>query len=294
MSDEALFSQYYYPETTRYEDKDNFRNRLLMYLEDFVNSGWPGDTYRLCRYQLGITIEKSTGIDLRSRLEVEKTFNKQEVQVSQILDFISVVYDSLLPHANDSVSSKPRLVELVEKVNKIFKEESMCYILNDNGRVRYYPDEEFHKLVRSTLSILNKPKYKLNLDSFNDVLEKLYQNHGKESPISEFFKCLETFVLTIVKDKKYNRLNDSSIDKLLGIIENNSQIVSIYSSNDREALQNFPAIFKKWVNMSHKYRHGKADQVNNNVPTELSNLILSQGVSIFRFLLELDDKYTLS
>lgn len=291
MSDDALFSQFYFPETTRHEDKVKFRNRLLLYLEDFVNSGWPGDTYRLCRYQLGITIEK-TGIDQRRfRLEVEKTFNKQEIDISQILDFISVVYDSLLPHINGSVSSQPMLKELIEKINKIFQEESMCYILTDNGRVRFYPDEEFHQLVKCTLSVLNKPKYKSNLDSFNDVLDELYKNHGKESPISEFFKCLETFVLTTINDTSYNRLNDSSIDKLKGIID--KKIVG-YTSNDIEALQNLPAILKKWVKMSHKYRHGKADQTNNNVPLELSNQILSMGISIFRFLLELDDKYALS
>ncbi|HAU0263606.1 TPA: hypothetical protein JBF32_14315 [Legionella pneumophila] len=291
MSDDALFSQFYFPETTRHEDKVKFRNRLLLYIEDFVNSGWPKDTYDLCRYQLGISIKRDAS---GNHLWIEQTFNKQEIDISQILDFISVVYDSLLPHINGSYSSQPKLNELIEKINRIFQEESMCYILTDNGRVRFYPDEEFHQLVKCTLSVLNKPKYKPNLDSFNDVLDELYKNHGKESPIVEFFKCLETFVLTIVKDKKYNRLNDNSIDKLLGIIENNSQILNIYSSNDCEALQNFPAIFKKWITMGHKYRHGKADQINNNVPTELSNLILSQGISIFRFLLELDDKYNLS
>lgn len=291
MSDDALFSQFYFPETTRHEDKVKFRNRLLLYIEDFVNSGWPKDTYDLCRYQLGISIKRDVS---GNHLWIEQTFNKQEIDISQILDFISVVYDSLLPHLNGSYSSQPKLNELIEKINRIFQEESMCYILTDNGRVRFYPDEEFHQLVKCTLSVLNKPKYKPNLDSFNDVLDELYKNHGKESPIVELFKCLETFVLTILKDKKYNRLNDNSIDKFIGMAENNNQIVNIYSSNDCEALQNFPAIFKKWVSASHKYRHGKADQVNNSVPTELFNLIFSQGVSIFRFLLELDDKYTLS
>lgn len=290
MSDTALFSQFYFPEITRHEDKEKFRNRLLMFLEDFCNSSWPKDTYNQCRFQLGIKIE----LGAQGYLWVEKTFNKPAVPISQILDFISVVYDSLLPHVNGSYSSRPKLNELIYKVNTIFQEESMAYVLHDNGRVRFYPDEEFHQLVKCTLSLLNKPKYKSNLDTFIGALDELYKSHGKESPIAEFFKCLETFVLTIAKDKKYNRLNDSSIDKILGIINSNTQIVNIYSTNDCEALQNFPAIFKKWVTMSHKYRHGKADQVNNNVPTELSNLILSQGVSIFRFLLELDDKYTLS
>lgn len=67
MSDDSLFSQFYFPESTRHEDKTKFRNRLLLYLEDFVNSGWPSDTYNQCRYQLGITIER-TFIEQRNSL----------------------------------------------------------------------------------------------------------------------------------------------------------------------------------------------------------------------------------
>ncbi|HAT9096875.1 TPA: hypothetical protein JBB34_00005, partial [Legionella pneumophila subsp. pneumophila] len=89
MSDDALFSQFYFPETTRHEDKVKFRNRLLLYIEDFVNSGWPKDTYDLCRYQLGISIKRDAS---GNHLWIEQTFNKQEIDISQILDFISVVY----------------------------------------------------------------------------------------------------------------------------------------------------------------------------------------------------------
>jgi hypothetical protein len=64
-----------------------------------------------------------------------------------------------------------------------------------------------------------------------------------------------------------------------------------YVDHDKEATLNIQGIFKKWVDMCHKYRHGKPDQINANVPTELSNQIFSTGISIFRYLLELDDKY---
>lgn len=60
MDDRKLFSQFYSSEMTRNEDKPKFRNRLLKYLEDLVNSGWPGDTFRLCRHVMGIDIKKKS------------------------------------------------------------------------------------------------------------------------------------------------------------------------------------------------------------------------------------------
>lgn len=175
-----------------------------MYLEDLINAGWPGDTYRLCRSELGIDIKKRprAKVPNQTHLCIEETFST-DTPVKDLLDFISVVYDSLDLHRDDKVvNSKDKLAELVAQVNRIFQEESMCYVLHDNGRVRYYPDDEFQRAVKATLVVLGKPQYQDNLKSFNDVLDDLYKNHGKESPIHAFFKCIETFVLSLINEKQ--------------------------------------------------------------------------------------------
>jgi len=57
---------------------------------------------------------------------VEETFKSADIPVKDILDFISVVYDSLFLRQDDkTVSSKDKIVELIERVNCIFHEESM-------------------------------------------------------------------------------------------------------------------------------------------------------------------------
>ncbi|MES2219279.1 MAG: hypothetical protein V4501_12820 [Pseudomonadota bacterium] len=293
MSNEKLFSKFYTVETTQNEDKPKFRARILKYLEDFVRRCFPENTNRLCRTEMGINLKHIPNPRIPNRVTycIEDTFIALEI--TDILDFISVVYDSVAPEIPSSSLDKDTLEIFIKDINRIFQEESMCYILHDNGRVRYYPDEEFHQAVKCTLAVLNKPKYADNLKSFNDVLDDLYKNHGKESPIHEFFKCVETFVLSLINDNKFKILNDSSVDTLMKKITSNTDSDPAYAPHDKEAASNIRGIFSKWVGMCHKYRHGKADQTNNNVPTELFNQIFSTGISIFRFLLEIDDKYNI-
>ena len=79
----------------------------------------------------------------------------------------------------------------------------------------------------------------------------------------------------------------------MNIINGHTQTDILYTTDDKEALLNFNQLFLKWVCMCHKYRHGKKDQINNSVPKELFNFIFSTGISIFRFLLEMDNKYNI-
>src|SRR5438128_11584712 len=94
-------------------------------------------------------------------------------------------------------------------------------------------------------------------------------------------------------DKKFMILNDSLVETLLNKIKDKINSDSLYADHDKEAAENIRGIFLKWIKMCHKYRHGKADQVNNSVPPELFNLILSTGISIYRYLLEIDSKYSM-
>lgn len=294
MGDNKLFSKHYSEDSTRHEDKKKFRNRILKYLEDFVNAGWPHDTYRHCRTEMGIDLkyEQKAGNAHFHRYLVEDTFNNSDTPITDILDFISVVYDSLLPHKNE-LDTEKRLITYVNEINRIFKEESMCYVLHENGRVRYYPDDEFHSLVKSTLTVLSNSKYQDNLKLFNLVLDEAYKNQGKESPIRDLFHCVEVITLSLLNNNKFKILNESSIDTLMNVITDRTKQDSSFTDNDREALSNMSNIFFKWVTMCHKYRHGKPEQSNHDVPTLQFNFIFSAGISIFRFLLEVDDKYQL-
>lgn len=295
MNNKKLFSAFYSTDIELHEDKIKFRNRILKYLEDFVRRSFPYQTYLKCRSEMGISLK--TIPHPQHPYEViyciEDTFNSADTPITDILDLITVVYDSVADSLLNSTLDKDTLETFISEVNRLFQEESMCYVIHDNGCVRFYPDEEFHQAVRCTLTILNKPAYADNLTAFNNVLEELYKHHSKESPINELFKCIETFILSIIKDKSYNRLNNSSSDKLMNKIDGYVNSDSSYAPHDKESVTIFRGILLKWVEICHKYRHGKANQVNHDVPTELFNQIFSMGISIFRFLLEMDAKYNI-
>lgn len=292
MIKEALCSLHYSTDKTRYEDKEKFRRRLLMYLEDFVNAGWPGDTYRLCRWVMAIDIKKETSKNNpRDQYYcIEATFNNPYRNIVDLLDFISVVYDSQYIHTHEGYGEKP-LNDFVETINNIFQEESMCYVLHDNGRVRYYPDEESHQLTKSTLLFLNNPKYVHHLSAFNEALELTYNHRNKDMAVWSLFSCLEKFVLYLIDNNSFKMLNESSIDKLKQLIETKIEQDTTCTINDKDVFLSFKPDFKAWADMCHKYRHEAADKISKNVPPAIFNYILSKGISIYRFLLELDHTY---
>ena len=243
--------------------------------------------------KLGVDINYVKGryrVPERLHYNVEETFQSKDIKI--ILDFITVIYDACKTEY-EKMRDTNTLKEYIKSINEIFQEECMCYILLENGRVRYSVDEEQSKVIKSTLAILDLPKYKYYSDTFNEILDEHYKNFSKESSIYELFKCIEIFVLTAINNNSCKILNQSSIDLLMNIINGHTQTDILYTTDDKEALLNFNQLFLKWVCMCHKYRHGKKDQINNSVPKELFNFIFSTGISIFRFLLEMDNKYNI-
>lgn len=288
-----LFSEFYSEDASRYEDKKKFRQRFLKYVEDFVNVNFP-ETIRLkCRAKMGLDIERIPMPNMRrpdeQRYAVEKLLADRPIK--DILDFAGVCYYALEPSKENLSSLSESLNLYIQQINEIFRDESMSYVMHDDGRIRFYPDEESHKLIKSTLVVLSDPRNKDNLELFNEVLDEFYSNHNKESPIHELFKCVEIFVLSLINNGKYKILNDSSVDVLNNVISTKVGSDTLYEAHDKDAFEGFRGMFKNWVSMCHKYRHGKADQVNNTVPVELFNCLFSSGVTIYRFLLQLDAKY---
>lgn len=296
MSDKKLFSQIYSTDSTIHADKKKFRNRLLKYLENFVNANSPEVIYEKCRSKMGLDIEKvkKSIPELAFQPDrcqyvflVEKTLDNRPI--NDILDFIGICFYAIEPDQN----KQPSLKTYIKEVNSIFREESMCYELNDNGKVQYNPDEEFHQVTKSTLILLGKPKYNDYLTVFNETLDDFYKNHGTESPITSFFKLIETFVLSIPDNNNINILNGQSVGNLISLLNKKTSKDSSFTKNDIESITGFENVLNGWVKMCNKYRHGKPEQLHDKVPKPLFNLIFSIGISIFRSLLEFDDKYEL-
>jgi len=153
MNNNKLFSQHYFGDNTRYEDKPKFRLRILKCLEDFTNANHPQLIYLKCRSQMGLDIEKTTTVSPRYKTIYQNTYHVEklfaEKPITDILDFIGTCFNALAPNQNNNQHLKESLKRFVQEINLIFREESMCYVLHDDGQVRYYPDEEFHQLINA-------------------------------------------------------------------------------------------------------------------------------------------------
>lgn len=96
MTSKRLFIQYYSTDATKYEDKKKFRDRMVKYLHDAINEYDPKSTQKLCRQQMGITIPALPNSNnlLELIYVVESEFSKIDTKINDILDLITVTYDS--------------------------------------------------------------------------------------------------------------------------------------------------------------------------------------------------------
>ena len=143
------------------------------------------------------------------------------------------------------------------------------------------------------MAFKNTP-YEKFLYNFNEILEMHYKNYGEEGPIVRIFSLVETIMLTLVKNKSIKILNKQLIDSLKDELLNKINITHDISPNDKEAIKHVFDIINPWVSMCHKYRHGKEDQINTNVPTIIFDFIFSTGMAIIRSLLEMNKNYLMN
>lgn len=288
MKDMKKFSVYYAKNDEIHTDTPEFRDRMLKYLEDIFNSGYLLEFYTACRKELGVEIDFRPG--QHAKVVINKYYFEEafkNVAIEKILNSITVIYNIIANH-RDALGDR-RLEDFVRECNSILQEELISYIVYDDGRVRYYPDEEVHKQIKCTLLILAKEEYKIYLEMFNDVLDELYKNHNHESPIPQLFYLIETFILSHTTGNSGNVLNKESINSFMDRVKQN--VVKSYSTEEINIFEKTREIFINWVGAANKYRHGKKDQENKAVPEELFIYLFSTGVSILRFILDMRFKF---
>ena len=276
------FSLFYSSEASIYEDKPNFRKRILKYLEDSMYC-FSSDLYQSCRRELGIDIIRLPG----NRIwiyKLEETFKEGDIKT--ILDLVTIFYNCMDDYWIQRKEPNKRLKQVTDflaTVNRILTEESMCYRINDKGEIRYFPDQEFNHVVNYTLKLIGKEKYSKYAFKLNESLSDLYQHYNSEQPIISIFRCLELLTLDLINNNKFKQLNDSLVDSLFNEVKKLIEQDSIYTPNDRKhidcnLIQNN---FKNLIKMCHKYRHSKPDQKNNDVPQEIFNYIYCKVITIW-------------
>lgn len=170
-------------------------------------------------------------------------------------------------------------------VSKVFKSESVGFDIDNHGNIHRELDFEFEKIVSSTLKILEPPKFdavKIELINANEALRGGKPN-AKQAVVSTY-DAVETLFKILFAENNISRISRPEILKRFNPI-----IEAKYRGHDRaiNSSKGMLESFSKWMDAAQQYRHGQKDKEHSPPPSELAALLVSQGASFMRWMVEL-------
>ncbi len=290
MSDEyepplgQRFSQIYLRETKSLADSLRARRRLYRsFREEFDEN----------LFQMAYGIERLQGVDFSWSIspDFETFFIKAEIK--DVLDAVTTVrrIAKELDAKDKYYRYSDRLSQIAKKwqseVNAIFVEENLMYEVDADGVVRMRVDEEFSRTSSALLEGLQLPKLRAVRAEVEKALANLTSlDQDTKGAVRAIFEAAEILVRLV--DQRIPRLNSNALkQKILPIIEAKQT-----DPVAKKSLASIGASMVEWVNSVHTYRHGHDVEEPAPPPLSLALLLVSQGMSFIRFLLdELHDKF---
>jgi len=267
MEEKKRFSLIYLERGKPAPDSVRLRNRLKAYYFQSLDAFHD----RIIR-----EVNKELGLDVRYMSDF---FNNSAS--GDILDFITIVHDILLERAYYD-----RGKEWIGFVRRIFREENLCYRLDDKGVVHYLVDEEFERNRASVLKSLEAKRYGGVRTAFEDAHRHLDSDPmDTKSAVRSMFESIEILSRLMVPETK--NLNKWVVQNPL------KKIAREKYSHDEIALKTIDGVLDgigEWVDALHNYRHGQGKEEPVAPPLEFAVYVLSSGASLLRWLIELDSK----
>lgn len=222
----------------------------------------------------GIQIPKYKAVDGYVYHNLEEL--AQQVAVTDLLDIITTIYELLEKPKDKS--------KWIETINAIFIEEGLAYIANQQGEVRFRPDEEFERNRILTLRYLPGVEFSAVLEAFNHAYIEFQSDSNKgKSALRYMFEANEILFKKLAKPKySFQQLNTTNIEKLKQYLF--VDVLSHLDETAKNVVMQFFESYKKWVDAMHPYRHGQDVEVYDNPPIDITILALSTGASYLRWL----------
>lgn len=270
------FSQFYLPPQEYITDSQKMRVRIGTYIYNLsfhTNIG----NYSLADYvtqHSGIIVPMALAALNQYFYDFKKLCNEEGIV--DLLDIITIVHDAI------TESSKKR--ELTQFVNKCFVEEGLAYVMNQQGEIRFRPDEEFERNRIMTLKSLTENNFSTALEAYNHAYNEFQSDVQKgKSAIRYIFEANEILFKKLAKPKHtFDQLNSRNIEPIKKFILDN--IVDHLDNTAKLALNKFFESYKDWVDGMHPYRHGHDLASYDNPPVDITIYALSSGASYLRLL----------
>ncbi len=271
------FSQFYLPPQEYVTDNNKMRIRMGSYLSSL---GYRSKN--MSNFSLAQRVTQYAGIPVPGYHATDKSyvynFNQlcNEISIIELLDIITIIYDGL--------TNQTEKHELIKFANDCFIEEGLAYVMNQQGEVRFRPDDEFERNKTLTLKSLIGSNFTAVLEAFNHAYNEFQTDISKgKSALRYIFEANEILFKKLAKPKyDFDQLNSSNIEKIKNHIADD--IINHLDTTAKQATLRFLESYKKWVDAMHPYRHGQDVDTYNNPPIDLTIFALSSGASYLRWL----------
>lgn len=268
----ALFSRTYVYGGPPAQDKSSVRKRLSSFYEYQINSRVDFLEIDVMMY---IEVEGGKYIS-----ETAKDIREYIIRcyVNDLLDFITLLWKYLKSiHMN-------RVADLwAEFVERVFAEERMGYLLDDQCGVHIFVDQEFERNRVSALACLSDARYTGIRDSFERSFGYLDNRvPDTKASVRSAFEALESMA-RLVSNSRTN-LSRKMVKETLKPLLLASAIHDIEANAISEAADGLAEI----VNSIHNYRHGAASETPVAPSLAYAVFVLSSVASFLRLLAEND------
>ena len=211
----------------------------------------------------------------------------KDAEVRDVLDAVTIMY-STFQERNKWGPEIPK--EWKKFVDRVFKEGNLAYTVDDECGVHPLVDREFERNIATAIAGLGAARYEAARTAFEASERKLEQTPADtKGAIRDTFEAAETLTKLIIGSGK--ALTASFVK---GELE--PRLQKLYSVDPVATMvaARMAQSFADWVDAAHPYRHGQNSEEPVRPPEELAVLLVSQGASFVRWLVDLDQQLSAS
>jgi hypothetical protein len=283
-----LFSRLYIERGAPTQDSQLFRNRLAGYLETSHFADY-GEIARHLQQEAGLIVNATmSGISVY--YDFPSFFRKTDIRF--LLDSITLIWRHLktkYPVRPSPIAAFPRETHLSKAdawqqfVARAFREENLCYAVDELCGVHYFVDEEFERNRVSVLRAAGAPRYAAVRAAFESAHSHLdAQPPDTKASVRSMFEAIE--ILARLMDPDSSNLNKWQVENKL-----KPQVLpALTDPVERETVSKLLDGVADWVDALHMYRHGQGVQEPVAPSMGTAVYVLSSGAATLRMLLGVD------